>query len=60
MFVKRCARVYKGKVYESFWLVSAYRKGNTIKHKYIANIDNLSTIMRSNLNLKSAGNIINR
>ncbi len=49
MFVKRCARVYKGRVYESFWLVEAYREDGKIKHKYIANIDKLSPDTRRKL-----------
>jgi len=49
MFVKRCARNYKGKVYESFWLVEAYREKKKIKHRYIANLDKLSPDTRKRL-----------
>ena len=49
MFVKRCARNYKGKVYESFWLVEAYREKGKIKHRYIVNLDKLSPDTRKRL-----------
>jgi len=49
MFVKRCARNYKGKVYESFWLVEAYREKGKIKHRYIVNLDKLSPDTRNKL-----------
>jgi len=50
MFIKRCARIYKGKKYESFWLVNSYRneKGQT-RHRYIANITNLAPILREKI-----------
>ena len=49
MFIKRCARVYKGKVYESFWLVESYRENNKIKCRYLLNITKLPPSCRENL-----------
>jgi len=50
VFVKRCARNYnKGNVYESFWLVEAYREKKKIKHRYIANLNKLSPDTRKRL-----------
>lgn len=38
MFIKRSARKYKGKVYESWHIVESYREGGKIKHKYLLNV----------------------
>ncbi|MFQ6052542.1 MAG: IS1634 family transposase [Methanosarcinales archaeon] len=49
MWVKRCARVYKGKVSEGWWLVKSYREDGKVKHKYIENISHLSVRQRDGL-----------
>ena len=49
MFEKRCARHYKGKVYESFWIVEAYRVKGTSKHRYVVNVTDYTPAQRRKL-----------
>jgi len=49
MFQKRCARVYKGKTYESWWAVEAYREKGKVKHRYVMNITNYSPSQRERI-----------
>jgi len=46
MFPKRCARLYKGKIYESFWIVEAYRVKDKPKHRYILNVTDYTPAQR--------------
>lgn len=46
MFVKRCARLYKEKVYESFWIVEAYRSKEKSRHRYILNVTHFTPTQR--------------
>lgn len=38
MFLKRCARIHKGKTYQSWWVVEARREKGKIKHRYMMNV----------------------
>ena len=49
MFIKRCARRYKGKIYESWWAVESYRENGKVKHKYVANITRYSPFQRERI-----------
>jgi transposase len=49
MFLKRSARRYKGKVYESWHLVEAYRDGKKVRHRYLLNVSSLSSSQRGAL-----------
>lgn len=38
MFIKRCARTYKGKTYQTWWIVESYRHKGKAKHRYLLNV----------------------
>ena len=49
MFIKRCARKYKGKTYESFHIVEAFRDKDKVKHRYIINVTNFTKQQREKI-----------
>jgi len=49
MFLKRCARIYKGKIYESWWIVHAYRRKGKLKHRYIMNVTEFTSPQRKRI-----------
>ena len=49
MFLKRCARTYKGKIYQSWWIVHAYRRKGKLKHRYIMNVTQFTPAQRERI-----------
>ena len=49
MFLKRCARIYKRKIYESWWIVHAYRRKGKLKHRYIMNVTEFTPSQRKRI-----------
>ncbi|TKJ44735.1 hypothetical protein CEE34_10845 [Candidatus Aerophobetes bacterium Ae_b3a] len=49
MFLKRCARIHKGKTYQSWWIVEAHREKGKIKHRYIMNVTRFTPSQRKRI-----------
>ena len=49
MFLKRCARIHKGKTYQSWWIVEAYREKGKIKHRYMMNVSRFTSSQRKRI-----------
>jgi len=49
MFLKRCARIHKGKTYQSWWIVEARREKRMSKHRYIMNVTRFTPLQRKRI-----------
>jgi len=49
MFLKRCARIRKGKIYQSWWIVEARREKEKIKHRYMMNVTRFTPVQRKRI-----------
>lgn len=49
MFLKRCARIYNGKTYQSWWIVEARREKGRIKHSYLMNVTRFNPPQRKRI-----------
>jgi len=49
MFLKRCARIHKGKTYQSWWIVEARREKGKIKHHYMMNVTRFTPLQRKKI-----------
>jgi len=49
MFLKRCARVHKGKTYQSWWIVESHRDKGKIKHRYMMNVTRFTPCERKRI-----------
>jgi len=49
MFLKRCARLHKGKTYQSWWVVEARREKGKTKHRYIMNVSRFTPVQRKRI-----------
>lgn len=49
MFLKRCARLHKGKTYQSWWIVEARREKGKIKHRYMMNVSRFTSSQRKRI-----------
>jgi len=49
MFLKRCARIHKGKTYKGWWIVEAYREKGKTKHRYIMNVTRFTSSQRKRI-----------
>ena len=49
MFLKRCARLHKGKTYQGWWIVEAYREKGKIKHRYMMNVTRFTSSQRKRI-----------
>lgn len=49
MSLKRCARLHKGKTYQSWWIVEAYREKGKTKHRYMMNVTRFTSSQRKRI-----------
>lgn len=49
MFLKRCARIHKGKIYQSWWIVESHRDKGKIKHRYMMNVTRFTPPQRKRI-----------